>query len=102
MEVEGMANLMIVGADHLGNIREKLMDYGVTNVIHMDGRKDNMTKRNIPSYVDVVLVMTDYINHNLAKVIKEKAKSQAVPTYFVKRSWCSIFQAIQQCEVLRK
>jgi hypothetical protein len=102
MEVVGMANLMIVGADHLGNITEKLMNCGVTNIIHMDGRKDNMTKRDIPSYVDIVLVMTDYINHNLAKVIKQKAKSQEVPTYFVKRSWCSIFQAIQQCEVLKK
>lgn len=97
-----MANLMIVGADHLGNIPEKLMNIGVTNVIHMDGRKVNMIKRNIPDYVDVVLVLTDYINHNLAKVIKQKAKSQDVPAYFVKRSWCSIFQEIQKCEVLKK
>lgn len=97
-----MANLMIVGADHLGNITEKLMNHGVTNVIHMDGRKVKMIKRNIPDYVDVVLVMTDYINHNLAKVIKQKAKSQDVPTYFVKRSWCSIFEVIQHCEVFRK
>ncbi len=96
-----MINLMIVGADHLGNITEKLMNYGVTNVIHIDGRKVNMTKRNIPSCVDIILVMTDYINHNLAKVIKQKAKNQEVPTYFVKRSWCSIVQVIQQCEVLK-
>ncbi|NSL50244.1 DUF2325 domain-containing protein [Calidifontibacillus erzurumensis] len=97
-----MANLMIVGADHLGNISEKLMNYGVKNILHIDGRKVKMIKQNIPDYVDVVFVMTDYINHNLAKVIKQKAKSQDVPTYFVKRSWCSIFPVLEKCDVLKK
>lgn len=92
---------MIVGADHLGNIKEKLMNYGVKNVLHMDGRKVNMIRRDIPEHIDVVFVMTDYINHNLAKMIKQKAKSQEVPTYFVKRSWCSIFQVLQKCEVFK-
>lgn len=96
-----MANLLIVGADHLGNITEKLMNHGVTKVIHMDGRKVNMIKRNIPDNIDVVFVMTDYINHNLAKVIKQKAKNQDVPTYFVKRSWCSICKIVQNCELFK-
>ncbi|WP_102345505.1 DUF2325 domain-containing protein [Bacillus sp. Marseille-P3661] len=96
-----MANLMIVGADHLGNITEKLREHGVKNVFHVDGRKVNMVKRDIPVDIDVVFVMTDYINHNLAKMIKQKAKNQEVPTYYVKRSWCSIFQAIQKCDILK-
>jgi len=91
-----MSSLLVVGADHLGNITDKLKSSGFKEIIHLDGRKVNMVKRQIPEHVDIVFVMTDYINHNLAKVIKQKAKDQHKPIYFVKRSWSSIQTVIQQ------
>jgi len=91
-----MSSLLIVGADHLGNITEKLLRYGFREIIHIDGRKVNMVKREIPEHIDIIFVMTDYINHNLAKMIKQKAKNQEKPIYFVKRSWSSIQQTIQK------
>jgi len=91
-----MSSLLIVGADHLGNITEKLLHYGFREIIHIDGRKVNMVKREIPEHIDIIFVMTDYINHNLAKMIKQKAKNQEKPIYFVKRSWSSIQQTIQK------
>lgn len=93
-----MASLLVVGADHLGNITEKLMNSGFQEIIHLDGRKVNMVKREIPDNIDIVFVMTDYINHNLAKVIKQKAREQAKPIYFVKRSWSSIHKVIEQLQ----
>jgi hypothetical protein len=93
-----MASLLVVGADHLGNIADKLMDSGFQEIIHVNGRKVNMVKRDIPEHVDIVFVMTDYINHNLAKKIKQKAKNKEKPIYFVKRSWSSIHSVIQQLE----
>jgi len=96
MEGKDMSSLLVVGADHLGNITDKLMSSGFKEIIHLDGRKVNMVKRGIPEHIDLVLVMTDYVNHNLAKVIKQKAKSQEKPIYFVKRSWSSIHPVLQK------
>ncbi|CAG7642584.1 hypothetical protein PAESOLCIP111_04358 [Paenibacillus solanacearum] len=92
-----MASLLIVGADHLGNIPEHLAGLGVNEVLHMSGRKCQMTRKGIPEKVDAVLVLTDYVNHNLTKVIKQQAKEQDVPIYYAKRSWCSVKQALCSC-----
>jgi hypothetical protein len=89
-------SLLIVGADHLGVIPQKLGDVGFGNVVHMSGRKVQMVKRGIPEDVDIVLVLTDYINHNLSNVIKQKAKEQSVPIYFAKRSWSSISKVLMK------
>ncbi|MED5051256.1 dihydroorotate dehydrogenase [Anoxybacillus sp. UARK-01] len=97
-----MSSLLVVGADHLGNITDKLINSGFKEIIHLDGRKVNMVKRDIPEHIDLVLVMTDYVNHNLAKVIKQKAKNQEKPIYFVKRSWSSIHPVLQKAKVTKQ
>lgn len=91
-----MASLLIVGADHLGNIVDKLSNYGFDDVQHITGRKTQSVKKAISEDTDLILVLTDYVNHNLSKVIKQKAKEQELPICFAKRSWCSISQAL--CE----
>ena len=92
-----MSALLIVGADHLGSIPKKLETIGFKEVLHISGRKVQQVKRDIPSHVDLVLVLTDYINHNLSSVIKNKANEQGVKICYAKRSWCSIYQAIGKC-----
>lgn len=89
-------SLMIVGADHLGGIEEKLSGIGFHEVLHVTGRKVQEVKKDIPEKINLVLVLTDYINHNLAKVIKQKAKEQSLPICFAKRSWSSIHQALHE------
>jgi hypothetical protein len=91
-----MKSLLVVGADHLGTISNKLRDYGFNEIIHLDGRNVNMVRRDIPKNIDIVFVMTDYVNHNLAKVVKQKAREQAKPIFFVKRSWSSIHQIMEE------
>ncbi|OIJ14495.1 dihydroorotate dehydrogenase [Anaerobacillus alkalilacustris] len=95
-----MKSLLVVGADHLGTIPQKLGELGFSEVIHLNGRKVQMVKREIPENIDSILVLTDYINHNLAKTLKKKAQDQSVPVYYAKRSWCSIYQALSKCERL--
>ncbi|MBU8908809.1 DUF2325 domain-containing protein [Desertibacillus haloalkaliphilus] len=92
-----MQSLLIVGADHLGSIPKKLNQLGFEQVEHVSGRKVQMVKRAIPSHVDLILILTDYINHNLTSVVKKKAGEQDVPICYAKRSWCSIYQAIGKC-----
>ena len=92
-----MPAILVVGADHLGNMPEHLAEIGFNEVMHMSGRKCQMVRKGIPEKVDAVLVLTDYVNHNLTKVIKQQAKEQEVPIYYAKRSWCSVKKALCDC-----
>ena len=79
-----MSSIMVVGGDRLKHITNRLENEGFKDIIHLDGRKSSMVKRDIPEHTEFILVITDFINHNMAKVIKEKAKKQEKPIYFVK------------------
>ncbi|MEW9673086.1 DUF2325 domain-containing protein [Ammoniphilus sp. 3BR4] len=94
-------SLMIVGADHLGNIEEKLIEMGFGEVIHITDRKVQDVNREIPEKINLILVLTDFVNHNLAKVIKQKAKEQSLPVYFTKRSWSSIYQVLRESKGMK-
>lgn len=89
-----MSSLLIIGADHLGSIPEKLKGLGYKEVVHVTGRKVKMVKWDIPQHIDVILILTDYINHNLSTVIKQRAKQQDITIRYAKRSWSYIHQAL--------
>ncbi|KMK76918.1 DUF2325 domain-containing protein [Alkalihalobacillus pseudalcaliphilus] len=93
-----MASLLIVGGDKLGNIPKKLEDIGFGEIIHFSGRKTQTVKKEIPCHVELVLVLTDFINHNLTSALKKRAAEQNIPICYAKRSWCSIYQAIGKCD----
>lgn len=85
-----MGPLLIIGADHLGDIPNKLTEVGFEEVLHIKGRNTNKLKKELPRKVSCILVLTDFVNHNLSTYIKKQAKRQAIPIYYAKRSWCSI------------
>ena len=93
-----MPALLIVGGDHLGTIPKKLKTLGFSTITHLSGRKVQTVKKAIPSDTDLILVLTDYINHNLIHVLKRKAAEKNVPICYAKRSWCSISQALGSCK----
>jgi hypothetical protein len=93
-----MNSLLIIGADHLGVIPDKLSSVGFDQILHINGRKVQMVKRAIPENISCILVLTDYVNHNLSTVIKQRAKSQSIPIFYAKRSWTSINNALQRIE----
>jgi len=88
-------SIVVIGADYLGVIEKNLYLLGVTNLKHIDGRRvSNQNKISIPLKTAFILVLTDYINHNTAKMIKEVAKNQEVPLIFSKRSWGAVAEKI--------
>lgn len=91
-----MRSLLVVGADYLGEIPNKLSTMGFNEIMHINGRKVQMVKKEIPENINCILVLTDFVNHNLAKVIKEKAKSRSIPVFYAKRSWCSIYKVLEK------
>ena len=89
-------SVMIVGADHLGNMLKYLEDYGIKEVEHICGRKTADRKRfEISRDTSLVVVLVDFVNHGTAKHIKEQAKSQGIRTIFAQRSWCSLQQQLE-------
>ena len=88
-------SIVVIGADYLGVIENKLYSLGVTKLKHIDGRRSsNQNKICIPQNTDFILLLTDYVNHNTAKLIKGVAKNQDVPLIFSKRSWGAVEQKI--------
>jgi len=91
-----MKYLLIVGGDKIEQISLRLEERGVKVISHLDGRKPKITVKEIPNKVDCVLIITDYINHNLSKVVKKKAQDKSIPIGYSKRSWHSISTEINK------
>jgi len=92
-----MNTILVVGGDRIGDIENKLKERGVTEIIHVSGRKGSDTKMKIPTSTNLVLVFTDFVNHTLSKHIKNQAKQKNLPIVFCKRSYSAIgkvFQAV--------
>jgi hypothetical protein len=82
---------LVIGADYLGAIEQKMRARGVTEIAHITGRNPGEIKKvNIPKTTGFVLVFTDYINHNMAKAVKDHAKARSVPLVYAKRSWSAV------------
>lgn len=83
--------ILIVGADNLGNIEKNLQELDIKEVVHVTGRNTiNRKSCKLPATITLVLILTDFVNHNTAGVYKKQAKVSGIPLAFAKRSWCSI------------
>ena len=90
-------SVVVVGGDYLGGIEKNLYSLGVTELVHIKGRKAlDKNRVRVPKDTAFVLVLTDFINHSAAKHAKQFAKSQAVPLVFAKRSWRSVEQKLRE------
>lgn len=87
--------VLVIGGDHLGSIAPNLQALGFDQVVHVSGR--NVRRVDIPTGAQLVLVLIDYVNHNLARGIKEQAKAKSVPICFSRRSWSSVCQSLNNC-----
>ncbi|WP_126428160.1 DUF2325 domain-containing protein [Brevibacillus marinus] len=91
-----MSTILLIGGDRLGNIVNLLQEMGFQHIYHITGRKSSQTSIKIPNGVQLILVFTDFVNHNLAKRIKSQAKERQMPILFCKRSCAAIVKALQQ------
>ncbi|MFQ5963368.1 MAG: DUF2325 domain-containing protein [Candidatus Scalinduaceae bacterium] len=90
-------SVLIVGGDHLGSIPKELKKIGVDDIRHMSGRNKNVIKKGMPLTMDLVIVLYDYVNHNLTDVIKKSARELSIPVIFARRSWSSIYKKLPHC-----
>ncbi len=73
---------LIVGTDRLGSAPAILKErYGVTEVLHCDGRK----KLKISKNLSMIVVYVGFANHTIVNQVKTFAKKYNIRTVFVNR-----------------
>ena len=90
-------SVVVVGGDYLGSIEKNLYSMGVTELLHISGRKAfGKNKMNVPKDTAFVLVLTDYVNHGTAQTVKYMAKSRSISLIYAKRSWREVEVKIRE------
>ena len=88
--------MLIVGGANIQKLKEKLSKHCFDEVIHVSGRKTNMVRAGIPVYVELILVITDFVNRTLSAIVKKRANEQSVSICFTMRSWSSIHREVEK------
>ncbi|MCB2361315.1 DUF2325 domain-containing protein [Clostridium estertheticum] len=90
-------SILVIGGDNLGNITEKLKQNGFKDIEHITGRKKDAKNFKIPGHIDLVMVLVDFVGHQLTKIVKEESRRSDVKIAFSKRSWIHMEKKIQEC-----
>lgn len=88
--------ILLIGGDNLGNISKNLMKSGFKDIEHITGRKNESKNFRIPRNIDLVMVLVDFVGHQLASVVKEESRRSNVKVVFSKRSWIHMEKKIQK------
>lgn len=89
-------SVLVVGGDRLGNIKYNLEQTGFETISHLSGRKKSQKSIKIPENTDIILVLTDFVNHQIAKAIKKQKKDDNTRILYSKRSWVHIEECLKK------
>jgi hypothetical protein len=97
--MSGLVNAVVVGADRLGNIPDLLKVHNISIRQHISGRDPAHQKKNLnlPSGTDVLILLTDFLGHNVMKAFRTAAQRAGIRVVACRRSVCSMKQALDQC-----
>lgn len=90
---------VIVGADRLGNIPDLLQRLNIAITHHISGRDPSHQKKapQLPRGTDLVILLTDFLGHNVMKMFRQAAQRAGVKVVVCRRSVCSMQQALESC-----
>lgn len=80
---------MIIGGDKVETTRRALLASGYADIVHWSGRKSSDLKREVPTGIDHMVIMLDFVNHNLARRMKAIARAQQISMVYVGRKQVS-------------
>jgi hypothetical protein len=86
---------LVIGGDKLGKIKNELERRGFNKIEHISGRKSRDRKIRISNKAeraDMVLVLTDFINHGVVTNLKNNVSNPNV--IFSKKAWAFIEKAL--------
>lgn len=91
-------NAVLVGADRLGNIPESLAGFGIQIQRHVSGPSSG-SQRSMPSLprdTELLILFTDFLNHNAMKSYRNQAQSQGIPVIACRRSASCLVESVQR------
>jgi hypothetical protein len=88
----------VVGGDRLGNIPALLGRHGIFVLRHVSGRDATDQRRvsRLPQGTDLLILFTDFLNHNATQGFRRAARAQTVPLIASRRSGASLARALAQ------
>jgi hypothetical protein len=91
-------NATLVGADRLGNIPSVLRSRGIAILQHISGRPASDQRRvaNLPRGTQLLILFTDFINHNAMQSFRRAAQEQGIPVLACRRSSSSLLQSLER------
>ncbi|MFD3158604.1 DUF2325 domain-containing protein [Haloimpatiens sp. FM7330] len=89
-------SVLVIGGDKLGTIPNNLKKKGFDTIKHISGRRKKHRTFELPMNTDVVLVLTDYVGHQITKVIKRQCKKCSAKIVFSKRCWTCIEKDVEE------
>jgi hypothetical protein len=90
-------SVLVLGGDKIDSIHSVLQTFSFDNVTHWDARNPSIVRKEIPSDVTLVIMLTNFLNHNAMNKFKNEAKRKAIQFICAKRSESSVF-----CELCKK
>lgn len=91
-------NAVVVGADRLGNIPNLLQTHNIKIKQHISGRDSAHQKKTLalPSGTELLILLTDFLGHNVMKAFRSAALRSGVKVVACKRSVCSVKAVLTQ------
>ena len=92
-------NAMLVGADRLGNIPDRLATFGITITRHVSGRNAAHQRRlpTLPKDIDLLILFTDFLGHNVMKSFRSQAQADGVQVVACRRSASCLTEELERC-----
>ncbi|OFV47234.1 hypothetical protein RP300_01746 [Oligella urethralis] len=94
-----MTGALVVGADRLGNLTDLLKSHNIKVKHHISGREVSHQKRvdQLPSGTSLVILLTDFLGHNVMKSYRCAAQKAGVQIVCCRRSKGSMQEALARC-----
>ena len=91
-------NAVLVGADRLGNIPDSLAGYAINIQRHVTGRSSSHQRSTpaLPRDTDLLILFTDFLNHNAMKSYRNQAQLQGIPVIACRRSASCLVESVQR------
>jgi hypothetical protein len=88
----------VVGADRLGNIPQVLKEHGIDICRHISGRDaaDQRRVGALPRGTELLILFTDFLNHNAMRGFRRAAQDQGVPVLACRRSVSCLVEALSR------
>ena len=83
-------SVLVIGGDKITRLQSLLLSLGATKTHHWDSRNKSTTHKQLPQKTDMIIMLTDFLNHNAMHDFKRQAKKCEIPFICVKGlSGCS-------------